>query len=168
MLFTTLLFATLALASPTRPFSPRQTTSDTVFKVTNFSAFMANPNVEGAQSNMTFHVVDSRPKLYAEVDCVVPNTYFNLYAISALFEYCGDRSLDFMYRYTEGELTVRRGWKVDDQNYFRGSGSQGTYWKEDGPEANVTTFPDGKLYTRKSEWLFPVTRLTSSSPPRPA
>lgn len=62
---------------------------------------------------MTFHVTDSRPGLEAEVDCVVPNTYFNLHAISALYDVCGKRELDFSYSYGERGLTVRRGWRAN-------------------------------------------------------
>ncbi|KAF2707229.1 hypothetical protein K504DRAFT_458673 [Pleomassaria siparia CBS 279.74] len=75
---------------------------------------MADAYVDGAQSNLTFHVSDIRPGFEAEVDCLIPNTYFNLFAISALFDYCGDRSLDVSYSFGETRLTVRRGWRVNE------------------------------------------------------
>ncbi|KAF2477524.1 uncharacterized protein BDR25DRAFT_347876 [Lindgomyces ingoldianus] len=149
--------------------------------VTNFSAFMANPYIEGPQSNLSFHVLDPRPGFYAEADCIIPPTYFNLYAISALWDYCGERALDISYRFGEGYLTVRRGWRVDNvgkmpsekgfweekgnSTYLTGSSTQNTYWSASGPDANETRLPDGELFTRKKEWLFPVTRLQTSTPP---
>lgn len=113
-LFATSL-ASLAIASPTPPFHTRQINNSTItLVVTNFTAFMADPYVDGAQSNLSFHLSDTRPGFYAEVDCVIPPTYFNLYAISALFDWCGNRTLDFSYSFNERGLTVRRGWKVDE------------------------------------------------------
>lgn len=53
----------------------------------------------------------------------------------------------------------------DRTSYVSGSGTQPWNWKEDGPDANATTYPDGKLYARTEEWLFPVTRITPSTPP---
>jgi hypothetical protein len=116
---TAVLAVPLTLASPTPSIESRQNAPDVVLKVTKFTAFMANPDVEGALSNMTFHVVDSRPDYYAEVDCVVPNTIFNLYAISALFDIWGcaqgmNRTLDFAYAYRETGLTIRRGWRANE------------------------------------------------------
>lgn len=46
-----------------------------------------------------------------------------------------------------------------------GSGMQEWHWVEEGPGANVTKYPDGKLYVRKEEWLFPVTRVQAGTPP---
>ncbi|KAF2868758.1 hypothetical protein BDV95DRAFT_670308 [Massariosphaeria phaeospora] len=158
----TLLLANLSLAAP---HMRRQTPSAVIFTVTNFAAFFADTTLEDAQSNLTFHVADTRPGLEAEADCVIPNTYFNLYAISALFDYCGARALDVSYRFTETGLTVRRGWSVNGTTYMTGSGTQDTYWTEEGPGANVTVHPNGKLYARKEEWLFPVTRLQPGTPP---
>ena len=107
--------ASRALASPAPALTPRQNASQVTFHVTGFYAFMADPFIDENQSNMTFHVVDTRPEYYAEVDCVVPPTYFNLYAISALYNDCGDRKLGlgFDYSFNENYLVVRRGWKVD-------------------------------------------------------
>ncbi|KAF2798453.1 hypothetical protein K505DRAFT_216909, partial [Melanomma pulvis-pyrius CBS 109.77] len=158
-----LLLATLLpLLTSATPLLPRQTTTpapEFTLHVGSFSAFMADPYVDGAQSNLTFHVSDTRPGLEAEVDCVIPPTFFNLYAISALFDFCGDRSLDVTYRYGETGLTVRRGWRVNETTYLTGSSTQNTNWIEQGPGANVTVYPDGKMFARKSEWLFPVTRV---------
>lgn len=85
-----ILLAAATVASSTPHLHARQS-SAVVLKVTDFIAFMADPYVEGAQSNLSFHITDSRPEFRAEVDCVIPNTYFNLYAISALFDWCGER-----------------------------------------------------------------------------
>lgn len=54
---------------------------------------------------------------------------------------------------------------MDRTSYVTGSGMQEWYWKEDGPGANVTKYPDGKLYVRKDAWLFPVTRIQAGTPP---
>ena len=110
-----LLLSTLLPLALATPLYPRQQSAPIVFKVTNFTAFAADPYVDGAQSNLTFHVTDTRPGYEAEVDCVVPNTYFNLYAISALGDVCGKAGdgLDFGYSYGEHGLTVRRGWRVN-------------------------------------------------------
>jgi hypothetical protein len=81
---------------------------------------MADPYFEGAQSNLTFHVKDPRPAPFgAEADCTIPNTYFHLFAISALFDWCGSdwREHGFSYRYNEGGLTVRRAWYADEYVY---------------------------------------------------
>jgi len=102
-----------ALVSTSSALTYPSLASDVVFHVSNFTAFMADPYVDGAQSNLTFHVTDIRPDYFAEVDCIVPNTYFNLHAISALFDVCGPRELDFSYSYGEKGLTVRRGWRVN-------------------------------------------------------
>lgn len=40
---------------------------------------------------------------------------------------------------------------------------QGTYWKEG---KNVTVKENGKLYTRVSEWGFPVTSMTANWSPK--
>jgi hypothetical protein len=108
-----LLTTTLALASPTPHLAARQNTTDIVLHVTDFTAFMADPTIEGTQSNMSFHITDPRPEFHAEADCVVPPTYFNLYAISALFDYCGPAGSEFSYRFFETGLQVRRSWRVD-------------------------------------------------------
>lgn len=113
MRFSALAFLYFTSSTLAVQFQIRQT-SDAVFKVTDFTAFMADPYVDGAQSNLTFHVTDTRVDYFAEVDCVVPNTYFSLYAISALFDVCGSRELDFKYSYGEKGLTVRRGWRVNE------------------------------------------------------
>lgn len=110
--FSTLLTAALALASPTPHLETRQ--SDLTLKVTKFAAFHADPYFEGAQSNLSFWVTDTRPEFYATAECIIPNTYFHLYAISALFDYCGDRKLDITYRYTEQSVLVRRGWQANE------------------------------------------------------
>ncbi|KAF2450714.1 hypothetical protein P171DRAFT_427028 [Karstenula rhodostoma CBS 690.94] len=68
-----LFFTSSTLADPIQT----REASDVVFKVTDFAAFMADPNVDGAQSNLSFHVTDTRLDYFAEVDCVVPNTYFS-------------------------------------------------------------------------------------------
>ncbi|OCL06269.1 hypothetical protein AOQ84DRAFT_378781 [Glonium stellatum] len=161
MLFATLstiFLSALALTSPTPNIHPRQAYNIT-FTVTNFTAFMADPYIEGTQSNLSFHVVDPRPKYYTEVDCVIPPTYFSLYAITALYEYCGNHSLNFMFLFEDGEVSISRGWTDDAGNSFTASGSLNPYWNENGPSANVTVTPTGKLYTRKSAWMFPVNRL---------
>lgn len=46
-----------------------------------------------------------------------------------------------------------------------GSGMQEWYWKEGGSGANVTKFADGKLYVRKEEWLLPVKKEQTGTPP---
>ena len=106
----------LSLAAP---FLPRQTAPDVTFHVTSFAALMADPYIEGTQPNLAFHVSDTRPGFEAEVDCVIPPTYFNIHAISALFDNCGaenleQRKLDFSYGFGERSLTVRRGWRVNE------------------------------------------------------
>jgi hypothetical protein len=111
-LLSTLVLVAFAFASPNPNIRARQNQTEVVLKVTHFTAFAADPYVDGAQSNLSFHVIDPRPEYYAEVDCVVPNTYFNLYAISALFDWC-NRELGFDYMYSETGLIVRRGWKLD-------------------------------------------------------
>lgn len=50
-------------------------------------------------------------------------------------------------------------------SYVTGSGTQEWHWVEEGAGANVTKYPDGKLYVRKEEWLFPVSRLQAGVPP---
>lgn len=82
------------------------------FTITNFTAFMADPYVEGEKSNLSFHVVDSRPQFYAEDDCVIPPTYFWLYAITALYENCAKRSrnLGFEFMFEDGTVGISRSW----------------------------------------------------------
>lgn len=115
------LTLTLTTAAATRlslSLSPRQPPT-ILFHVSNFTAFMADPYVEGAQSNLSFHVADTRPGYEAAADCVVPNTYFSLWAISALFDVCqspGDPKADFSYSYGERGLSVRRGWSENGTN----------------------------------------------------
>ena len=101
ILATVYLFLSLAA-----PFFPHQTALDVTFHIISFAAFIADPYVEGAQSNLTFHASDTRPRFEAEVDCVVPPTYFNPHAISALFDNCStenpeQRRLDFSYSFGE-------------------------------------------------------------------
>ncbi|KAF1966668.1 hypothetical protein BU23DRAFT_573893 [Bimuria novae-zelandiae CBS 107.79] len=167
MLLSILTTFLLTSTAYTTPLHPRDTPT-VVFTVTNFAAFMADPYIDGAQSNLTFHVADTRSGYAAEVDCVVPNTYFNLHAISALFDSCKSAEhpeYDFSYSYGVQGLTVQRGWRVNETTHVTGSGMQEWNWKEDGPGANVTAFPDGKLYVRKKEWLIPVTRMQAGTPP---
>ncbi|KAF2196878.1 hypothetical protein GQ43DRAFT_444738 [Delitschia confertaspora ATCC 74209] len=159
LLTLTTLFPALALALASPPIIlPRQVPSNLTFTVTNFSAFMANPYIEGTQSNLSFHVIDPRPAHYAEVDCIIPPTYFSLWAITALYEYCGDRALDFQFQFQEGVVAVRRGWSEGGKS-FVAIASQNPYWTNNGTSPNVTVTPTGKLYRREGEWKFPVTRL---------
>ncbi|KAF1954532.1 hypothetical protein CC80DRAFT_493681 [Byssothecium circinans] len=109
--FTGLLLAAATVSASSRHI--RQT-SNVVFKVTDFAAFEADPYIDGAKSNLTFHVSDTRPGFEAETNCVVPNTYFNLHAISALFDVCEKKELDFSYSYGLTGLTVRRGWRANE------------------------------------------------------
>ncbi|KAF2676970.1 hypothetical protein K458DRAFT_424333 [Lentithecium fluviatile CBS 122367] len=166
MLTSTLFVCLLSTSTLASPLFPRQTTPYPTLTVTNFTAFEADPYTDGARSNLSFHLSDTRPGHEASVDCVVPNTYFNLHAISALYDICGDRNLDFSYSYGERGLTVRRGWQANSTSYLVGTAMQEWRWKEDGPGANVTKFADGKLYARKEEWLFPVTRVQLGTPCR--
>ncbi|KAF1993889.1 hypothetical protein P154DRAFT_540053 [Amniculicola lignicola CBS 123094] len=108
-----LLFAALALASPLATpieVEPRQTAPLPTLYVSEFYAFMADNTVEGAQSNLSFRVTDLRSDHFSSAICEIPNTYFHLYAISALFDYCGERENGWMYSFNEGGLTVRKGW----------------------------------------------------------
>lgn len=157
--FSTLLAAALALASPTPNFETRQ--DGFSVKVTNFKAFHADPYFEGAQSNLTFTVTDTRPEFFAKAECIIPNTYFNLFAISALFDYCGDRKLDISYRYTEQSVLVRRGWQANETTYLRGSATQISNFKEG---VNITKFQEGKLLHREEDWVFPLTVQVSTPP----
>jgi hypothetical protein len=157
-LISTFLISALAVASPTLSLHPRQSANLT-FTVTNFTAFMADPYVEGAQSSLSFHVVDSRPDYYAEVDCVIPPTYFSLWAITALFEYCGDRSLDFAFLFGNGQVAVRRGWVDKNGKSYTATAYQNPYWRENGTNPNVTVTPTGKQFTQEGPWLFPVSRI---------
>ena len=103
----TILFSTLALTSP---LAPRQQSTNVTLVITNFSAFMADPYVEGTQSNLSFHLTDPRPEYHDEVDCVIPNTYFNLWGITALYEPCGDRAKGFQFLFGNGNVAVQRRW----------------------------------------------------------
>ncbi|KAF2119458.1 hypothetical protein BDV96DRAFT_642482 [Lophiotrema nucula] len=150
------LIPTMTLASPLglRQAAPTNVT----FTVTDFKAFMADPNIEGVQSNLTFHVTDSRE----QVDCVIPPTYFWLYAITALYEYCPsqgpERPNGFSFTFQDGSVGVRRGW-VEGNKTYTASGSLNPYWAEG---VNKTTTPTGTWVTRSEPWTIPVTRLTSA------
>ncbi|KAF2638461.1 hypothetical protein P280DRAFT_471556 [Massarina eburnea CBS 473.64] len=152
-----LFLGTAFVSVSATPLHLRQIKDAVVFTVTNLVAFEADPYVDGAQSNLTFHVADTRPGFEAETNCVVPNTYFNLHAISALYDVCEKR--EWSYSYGDRGLTVQRRWRANDTAYVTGTASQAWGWKEEGPGANVTKFADGKLYVRKEEWLFPVSEL---------
>ncbi|KAF2260307.1 hypothetical protein CC78DRAFT_571302 [Lojkania enalia] len=152
-----LLFSTLALGSPFAAVSPRQVApSNFSFTVTDFTAFQADPLVEGAQSNLSFHVADTRPGLEKEADCVIPNTYFWLYAITALYEYCPsqgpERPQGFSFMFQEGLVAVRRAWTQDGKSYS-GVAFVNPYWTEG---VNQTTTPTGKWLYRKEPWMFKV------------
>ncbi|KAF2017831.1 hypothetical protein BU24DRAFT_160350 [Aaosphaeria arxii CBS 175.79] len=153
-----LLLSTLPLLTTATPLLTRQSDTPSL-TITNFIAFHADPYIEGAQSNLSFHVSDTRPgALGIEVDCAVPPTYFNLYAISALFDNCGDMARDVWYRYSETGLTVRRGWWVNETAYVRGTATQSL------AGINPTTLADGKLWRKEEAWAFPMT-VRASNPP---
>ncbi|KAF2662625.1 hypothetical protein K491DRAFT_773165 [Lophiostoma macrostomum CBS 122681] len=155
-----LLTAALALAIPTPHLAARQNTTNIVLHVTDFTAFMADPTIEGTQSNLSFRITDPRPDFYGAADCVVPPTYFNLYAISALFDYCGPSGSEFSYRFFETGLQVRRSWRIDSNTTLTGSSIQQTAWTEG---SNATKLPNGRVFARKSEWLFPLGKLQTGS-----
>ncbi|KAJ4292739.1 hypothetical protein N0V90_009402 [Kalmusia sp. IMI 367209] len=157
------LLATAVLATPL-PLQPRQDVNFTLV-VSDFTAFMADPYVEGAQSNLSFKLTDPRQYYERSVNCVVPNTYFNLYAISALYDVCSPPELEFSYRFGEEGLTVRTRWRVWNATHVTSWGTQPWHWKEDGPGKNVTAFPEGKLYVRKEAWEIPI--LTNQLDERP-
>jgi len=110
----TVLLSAFVLGSPLTTLSGRQAPKNVTFTVTGFTAFQANPYVEGAQSNLSFHVADTREGYQKETDCIIPNTYLWLSAVTALYEYCPsqgpDRPQGFSFTIQDGTVGVRRAW----------------------------------------------------------
>ncbi|KAF2255142.1 hypothetical protein BU26DRAFT_559761 [Trematosphaeria pertusa] len=153
-----ILSLSLFLALP--PFSfalpaPSSPPFDITWYVTSFEVLDGSATNTPSYASFTF--VDPRPEYHFNISCFgFPSSGDSVF--SPRMRRCGSAPDNVHVRITDGEVQFRRSWQSQSGEWLSGIATQGTYWNE-GEGGNATSTAEGKLYTRTTDWAFPVTSI---------